>query len=60
MLLEMKFIAKHSGKGEIIDTFSAYLSPLQNIGNTFASLLTGFVLVKKYKKTTLFIFASIL
>ena len=58
MLSEMKFIAKHDGKGQIIDTFSAYLSPLQNIGNTFASLLTGFVLVKKYKKSTLFIFAT--
>ena len=60
MLLEMKFIAKHSGKGEIIDKFSAYLTPLQNIGNTSASLLTGFVLVKKYKKATLFVFASML
>ena len=60
MLSEMKFIAKYSGKGEIIDKFSAYLTPLQNIGNTSASLLTGFVLVKKYKKTTLFVFASML
>ncbi len=60
ILLEMKFIAKHSGKGEIIDKFSAYLAPLQNIGNTSASLLTGFVLIKKYKKSTLFVFASML
>lgn len=59
-LLEMKFIAKHHGKGDIIDTFSAYLGPLHNIGNTIASLLTGFVLVKKYKKSTLFIFVSVL
>ncbi len=60
ILSEMKFIAKHDNKGEIIDTFSAYLSPLQNIGNTFASLLNGFVLIKKYKKSTLFIFTSAL
>ena len=58
MLSEMKFIAKHDGKGEIIDTFSAYLSPILYVGRTTANLLTGFVLIKKYKKSTLFIFGT--
>ena len=60
MLSEMKFIAKHDGNGkkEIIDTFSAYLSPILYVGRTTANLLTGFVLIKKYKKSTLFIFAT--
>ncbi len=58
MLSEMKFIAKHDNKGEIIDTFSAYLSPILYLGRTTANLLTGFVLVKKYKKSTLFVFAT--
>lgn len=58
MLSEIKFIAKHDNKGAIIDTFSAYLSPILYVGRTTANLLTGFVLIKKYKKSTLFIFAT--
>ena len=60
MLSEMKFIAKHDGNGkkDIIDTFSAYLSPILYVGRTTANLLTGFVLIKKYKKSTLFVFAT--